>query len=121
MYTSFTLAIPVENPKEVAFWYKEYLALPEVQVMDNDVYEIQIMSNLWLQFYSVSDKYCDASLILRIGVDELDKIVREFKQTGRKVRNGKKMQGIRYIYSEENPWGQKIGFYELLNGGEKYV
>lgn len=118
MYTSFTLAIPVKKPLEVAQWYKEYLGLSEVQVIDNTTYEVEIMSNLWLQFYSDEKKIDGLPLILRMGVDDLNSIVHEFKRTKRNIELGKEVQGIRYLYSQENPWGQKIGFYELLNEGD---
>lgn len=115
MYTSFTLAIPADNPRQVAQWYKEYLGLSDIMIMGDDVYELQIMDNLWIQFYSSSYK---APLIMRLGVDELTEIINAFKQSGKKYKIGQEMEGIRYIYSQDDPWGHKIGFYEIQNKGE---
>lgn len=117
MYVSATIAIPVDNPQEVALWYKEYLGLSDIKVID-DVYEVEIMNNLWIQFYNNSEKKEFVPVILRFGVDDLDNIVNELEQKGQKVKRGKEMEGIRYLYSQQNQWGQRVGFYELDKEGE---
>lgn len=117
MYVSATIAIPVDNPQEVALWYKEYLGLSDIKVID-DVYEVEIMNNLWIQFYNNSEKKEFMPVILRFGVDDLDNIVNELEQKGQKVKRGKEMEGIRYLYSQQNQWGQRVGFYELDKEGE---
>ena len=117
MYVSATIAIPVDNPQEVALWYKEYLGLSDIKVID-DVYEVEIMNNLWIQFYNNSEKKEFMPVILRFGVDDLDNIINELEQKGQKVKRGKEMEGIRYLYSQQNQWGQRVGFYELDKEGE---
>lgn len=117
MFTSFTLAIPTSKPYETALWFQEYLEIPRIQRMGNDVYELEIFENLWFQFYHSgaceSDKF-----IFRFGVNDLDEIIKRQHSVYKIFPTYRVLPEIKYIYSVENPWGQKIGFYELSNKEE---
>lgn len=115
MYKSFTLAIPVTDPLIVANWYRDYLGTAEVRSMGDDVYEIEITPSIWLQFYCSEVE--QAPFILRFGVHNLDEIVKRIQKTGHSPQFGQKMGGVRYLYSKADPWGHKIGFYELTDIG----
>ena len=118
MYLSVTIAIPVDNPQEVTLWYKEYLGLSDFKMIDDDVFEVEIMNNIWIQFYGSSKRKERLPIILRFGVDDLETTINELEQKGQKVKRGKEMQGIRYLYSHQNQWGHRVGFYELDKEGE---
>lgn len=115
MYNGLTLAIPVENPLEVAIWYKDYLNINDVRQMAEDVYEIQITPSIWVQFYMNTNPKNAAPIILRLGVDKLDEIITMFQNTQCEIDLGEEMEGIRYTYSQFDPSGNKVGFYELLD------
>lgn len=118
MFTSITLAVHVDNPLAAAKWHNDILGLSGVMDMGNDVYEIQIMPDFWMQFYSDPNGYSNLSFTLRLGVDNLDSITYNLQQHGWKIEP-KLLQGIHYLFSQQTPWEHKIGFYELQDEGDK--
>jgi hypothetical protein len=108
---SVTIALGVMNPEKLAQWYSELLGCNIIRFEDQNVYEVIICDNIWIQFY-FSENRCMEHYI-RLGVDDLEKIVKQLKERGysncKIIKNGT----VQYIYSIQDIYGNKLGFYQI--------
>ncbi len=109
---SITIAVGVDSPKEAAEWYLNLLELDEV-IQFEDVYEVALNQNTWLQFYY--SEHCAKNFVLRLEVDELQIIKKKLVDLGYANIRMNSNETVKYMYSIQDPYGNKVGFYNIYN------